>query len=76
MNNRQKGIAAVSIFLLLFSGGWYANDWNKRMIHEKGLDRSGAFNVQGLEERNTRHSEPFQPREYIRISDRYSHFPE
>ncbi len=37
MNNKQKGLVAVFLFLFLFSGGWYANEWNKRMIHEKRI---------------------------------------
>ncbi|TWI56365.1 hypothetical protein [Halalkalibacter nanhaiisediminis] len=76
MNNKQKGIVTVGIFLFLFSGGWYANEWNKRMIHEKGMNQSDLYEIQSLEDRNLRHTEPFQPREYIRISDRFSHFSE
>ncbi|MFC0557978.1 hypothetical protein [Halalkalibacter alkalisediminis] len=70
MNNKQKGLAAVSIFLVLFSGGWYANEFNKRTIHEKGLDRPGTITVQELDNHIVPMTGPFEPREYIRIGSR------
>ncbi|WP_227934883.1 hypothetical protein [Alkalihalobacillus deserti] len=73
MNNKQKGLAAVSIFLVLFSGGWYANEFNNRTIHEKGLDRPGSVDVQQLDHNHiVPTTGPFQPREYIRIGNRIS----
>ncbi|GAE33331.1 hypothetical protein [Halalkalibacter akibai] len=70
MNNKQKGLAAISIFLVLFSGGWYANEFNKRTIHEKGLDGPNSVNVQQLDNHIVPTTGPFQPREYIRIGNR------
>jgi hypothetical protein len=70
MNNKQKGLAAISIFLVLFSGGWYANEFNKRTIQEKGLDRQDSINVQQADNHIVPTTAPFQPREYIRIGNR------
>ncbi|ARK29287.1 hypothetical protein [Halalkalibacter krulwichiae] len=71
MNNKQKGLAGICIFLILFSGGWYANEFNNRTIHEKGLDQPDAFNVQQVDDHHIiEPMAPFQPREYIRIGNR------
>ncbi|MCL7746890.1 hypothetical protein [Halalkalibacter alkaliphilus] len=70
MNNKQKGLAAVCIFLVLFSGGWYANEFNNRTIHEKGLDGPNNVTIQQLHDNVVPTTFPFQPREYIRIGNR------
>ncbi|WP_062049982.1 hypothetical protein [Bacillus sp. JCM 19034] len=66
MSKRQKCLAAVSIFLVLFSGGWYAHEYNERQIHLKGLDN---YQIQQLDDGVDRMG-PFKPREYIRIGPR------
>lgn len=70
MNNKQKGLTAASIFLFLCFSGWYANEWNKRMIHDKGLDRPDSYEIQGVDDGEIPQAVPFKPREYIRIGNR------
>ncbi|WP_332690795.1 hypothetical protein [Halalkalibacter lacteus] len=69
MTKKKKGLVSIGIFIFLFAGGWYANDFNNRTIHEKGLDWPDSVNVQQLND-DVPTTFPFQPREYIRIGDR------
>lgn len=69
MSKRQKCLSAICIFLVLFSGGWYANEYNLQTIHKKGLD-GYQLRVQQLEEEDAQRTVPFKPREYIRILNR------
>ncbi|KHF41936.1 hypothetical protein [Halalkalibacter okhensis] len=71
MTNKQKGLTAICIFLVLFSGGWYANEFNNRTIHEKGLDGPDNLTIQ-QHDNVVPTTFPFQPREYIRIGNRVS----
>ncbi|MBP3951342.1 hypothetical protein [Bacillus suaedae] len=68
MKNRHKGLIAISIFLVLFSGGWVANEFNNHRVHEKGLDGFETLNVD--DDRIVPTVTPFGPREYIRIGKR------
>ncbi|WP_100406717.1 hypothetical protein [Bacillus solitudinis] len=70
MRTREKALASISIFLVLFSGAWYANEFNQRTIHSKGYDDVGNLRVQDIDEDMIPITTPFKPREYIRIGTR------
>ncbi|MCM3761553.1 hypothetical protein M3212_12230 [Alkalihalobacillus oceani] len=70
MSNKKKGTVAASIFTVLLVAGWVANEWNQRLIDEKGLDPSNQILIQGGQEVEIPQAVPFKPREYIRIAPR------
>ncbi|WP_088102554.1 hypothetical protein [Halalkalibacter urbisdiaboli] len=70
MNKKQKILASISLFLVLFSGAWYANDYNQRTIHSKGYDEIDNMRILQTDDHNIPVTTPFKPREYIRIGNR------
>ncbi|MET3504881.1 hypothetical protein [Halalkalibacter oceani] len=70
MSNKKKGTIAAGIFTTLIAAGWIANEWNQRIIDEKGLDPSDGVIIQGRQEGEVPQAVPFKPREYIRIGPR------
>lgn len=65
MQNKKKGVVAISIFSFLFISGWWLNEINERYFHIQQKD-DNQINVLQEEQRTIILQEPYRPREYIR----------
>ena len=70
LTKKQKGFLSIGVFLVLFSGAWYASEFNQRTIHSKGYDGIEQIRILQGEQEAVPITTPFKPREYIRIGSR------
>ncbi|WP_174728244.1 hypothetical protein [Mesobacillus harenae] len=60
----KKAITAMSIFAVLFSGGWVLNERSQHEFYEREEEVVDAIPIQSL---NIQKQLRFRPREYVRI---------
>jgi len=72
---QKKSITAIAIFILMFAFAWWTNGINDRYYHvDTDIDEEG-FELLKVDDQGQYNGyiqlEPFKPREYIRVQNRY-----